>query len=123
MHAAIAVQLRAGQFRVGGDIIVPPAVLLSGGETTVTVQGNGRGGRNSEFLLALAAALAKDPAAPSASPRSPVTPTGSTERRQCRGDCPTQTPSPAPASRGIAIKQAVCRERCVRVFAALGDSS
>src|SRR5262249_7752220 len=34
-----------------------PAVLLSGGETTVTVRGQGRGGRNSEFLLSLAAAL------------------------------------------------------------------
>jgi len=34
-----------------------PCVLLSGGETTVTVRGNGRGGRNSEFLLALAIAL------------------------------------------------------------------
>jgi hydroxypyruvate reductase len=32
-------------------------VLLSGGETTVTVRGRGRGGRNSEFLLALALAL------------------------------------------------------------------
>jgi hydroxypyruvate reductase len=32
-------------------------VLLSGGETTVTVRGNGRGGRNAEFLLALAVAL------------------------------------------------------------------
>ena len=32
----------------------PPAVLLSGGETTVTVQGSGLGGRNAEFLLALA---------------------------------------------------------------------
>jgi hydroxypyruvate reductase len=31
--------------------------LLSGGETTVTVRGNGRGGRNVEFLLALAIAL------------------------------------------------------------------
>ncbi|MDE2389027.1 MAG: glycerate kinase [Betaproteobacteria bacterium] len=30
-----------------------PMVLLSGGETTVTVKGNGRGGRNSEFLLSL----------------------------------------------------------------------
>jgi hydroxypyruvate reductase len=29
-------------------------VLLSGGETTVTVVGNGRGGRNVEFLLAFA---------------------------------------------------------------------
>jgi hydroxypyruvate reductase len=32
-------------------------VLLSGGETTVTVRGQGRGGRNAEFLLALAVAL------------------------------------------------------------------
>jgi hydroxypyruvate reductase len=35
----------------------PPCVLLSGGETTVTVRGGGRGGRNAEFLLALAVAL------------------------------------------------------------------
>ncbi len=34
-----------------------PCVLLSGGETTVTVRGHGRGGRNAEFLLALAIAL------------------------------------------------------------------
>lgn len=35
----------------------PPLVLLSGGETTVTVRGSGCGGRNVEFLLALAIAL------------------------------------------------------------------
>ena len=35
----------------------PPCVLLSGGETTVTVRGQGRGGRNVEFLLSLALAL------------------------------------------------------------------
>jgi hydroxypyruvate reductase len=34
-----------------------PCVLLSGGETTVTVRGNGRGGRNVEFLLSLGIAL------------------------------------------------------------------
>ena len=34
-----------------------PCLLLSGGETTVTVRGKGRGGRNVEFLLALALAL------------------------------------------------------------------
>jgi len=34
-----------------------PCVLLSGGETTVTVRGNGRGGRNAEFLLGLAVRL------------------------------------------------------------------
>ena len=37
-------------------------VLLSGGETTVTVRGKGRGGRNAEFLLALAVALDGQPA-------------------------------------------------------------
>jgi glycerate 2-kinase len=38
-----------------------PCVLLSGGETTVTVRGGGRGGRNVEFLLALALALEEAP--------------------------------------------------------------
>jgi hydroxypyruvate reductase len=60
MHAAIALQLHAGRFRVGADPVALPAVLLSGGETTVTVRGHGRGGRNSEFLLSLCAALAND---------------------------------------------------------------
>jgi glycerate 2-kinase len=57
VHAGIALQVRARQFRVGGLLVAPPAVLLSGGETTVTVTGAGRGGRNVEFLLALAVAL------------------------------------------------------------------
>jgi len=34
-----------------------PCVLISGGETSVTVRGTGRGGRNAEYLLALAIAL------------------------------------------------------------------
>ena len=38
-----------------------PCVLLSGGETTVTLKGEGRGGRNSEFLLGLALALGGAP--------------------------------------------------------------
>lgn len=40
-----------------GQPFTRPCVLLSGGETTVTVKGNGRGGRNVEFLLGLAVAL------------------------------------------------------------------
>jgi hydroxypyruvate reductase len=40
-----------------GQPLAPPCVLLSGGETTVTVRGKGRGGRNVEFLLSLAVAL------------------------------------------------------------------
>jgi glycerate 2-kinase len=35
----------------------PPCVLISGGETTITLKGKGKGGRNTEFLLALAIAL------------------------------------------------------------------
>jgi glycerate 2-kinase len=35
----------------------PPCLLLSGGETTVTVRGEGRGGRNAEFQLGLVIAL------------------------------------------------------------------
>ena len=38
-----------------------PCVLLSGGETTVTVQGSGQGGRNVEFLLSLGIALNGEP--------------------------------------------------------------
>lgn len=40
-----------------GTPLPAPCVLLSGGETTVTVRGQGRGGRNVEFLLALTVAL------------------------------------------------------------------
>ncbi|HEX2147682.1 MAG TPA: glycerate kinase, partial [Pseudorhizobium sp.] len=53
VHAAVAREIasRSRPFH-------PPAVLLSGGETTVTLEGvGGRGGRNGEFALALALAL------------------------------------------------------------------
>lgn len=49
VHAALARQVATRQ-----QPFVPPCVILSGGETTVTVRGTGRGGRNVEFLLALA---------------------------------------------------------------------
>jgi hydroxypyruvate reductase len=45
------------QARRHGQPLAAPCVLLSGGETTVTLRGQGRGGRNVEFLLALALAL------------------------------------------------------------------
>lgn len=52
VHAGIARQIRRH-----GQPAKAPCVLLSGGETTVTVHGHGRGGRNTEFLLALAVVL------------------------------------------------------------------
>ena len=54
--AAIALQVAQR-----GEPFAVPCVLLSGGETTVTVRGNGRGGRNVEFLLALGIALGGHP--------------------------------------------------------------
>lgn len=48
VHAGIARQ--CGDW---GQPLEIPCVLLSGGETTVTVRGDGRGGRNAEFLLSL----------------------------------------------------------------------
>jgi glycerate 2-kinase len=47
----------ARQVATRGQPFEPPCVLLSGGETTVTVRGAGSGGRNVEFLLSLAVAL------------------------------------------------------------------
>jgi hydroxypyruvate reductase len=47
----------ARQVAMHGQPAPPPTVLLSGGETTVTVKGKGRGGRNVEFLLSLAVVL------------------------------------------------------------------
>ena len=53
VHAGIALHIKQhGQ---------KPCVILSGGETSVTVRGQGRGGRNVEFALALALALAGEP--------------------------------------------------------------
>lgn len=52
VHAGIAQQIVQH-----GQPARAPCVLLSGGETTVTVRGKGRGGRDAEFLLALAVAL------------------------------------------------------------------
>jgi glycerate 2-kinase len=47
----------AASVAIHGHPLPAPCVLLSGGETTVTVRGKGRGGRNVEFLLATAVAL------------------------------------------------------------------
>ena len=52
VHAAIARQVRRH-----GQPFTAPCIVLSGGEATVTLKGQGRGGRNTEFALALAIAL------------------------------------------------------------------
>ena len=49
VHAAVAKETLAT-----GNPVKPPACIISGGETTVTIRGKGRGGRNQEFALAAA---------------------------------------------------------------------
>jgi hydroxypyruvate reductase len=56
MHAAIA-----RETATSGNPVEPPACIISGGETTVTLRGNGLGGRNQEFALAAAIDIAGSP--------------------------------------------------------------
>ena len=51
-YAAIAREMRQSQ-----NPLAPPACILAGGETTVTLRGEGKGGRNQEFALAAALAI------------------------------------------------------------------
>jgi len=55
-HSAIAKEIIKT-----GHPIAPPACIISGGETTVTLQGQGRGGRNQEFCLSAAADITELP--------------------------------------------------------------
>ena len=48
----------AEEIAATGEPISPPAIVVSGGETTVTIRGDGRGGPNQEFALAAAGELA-----------------------------------------------------------------
>ena len=53
VHAAIAKEVL-----LSANPIPPPACIISGGETTVTLRGKGKGGRNQEFVLAAAMEIA-----------------------------------------------------------------
>ncbi|MFQ5743307.1 MAG: MOFRL family protein [Acidobacteriota bacterium] len=53
VHAAIAKEVQKS-----GRPVKPAACIISGGETTVTLRGPGKGGRNQEFVLAAALSLA-----------------------------------------------------------------
>ena len=51
-HALLAQHIRQGRSK-----LTPPACVVSGGETTVVVKGDGKGGRNQEFILAASIAI------------------------------------------------------------------
>ncbi|MGE0260692.1 MAG: glycerate kinase [Alphaproteobacteria bacterium] len=121
VHAAIALQLSAGRFRIGGSVVTPPAVLLSGGETTVTLgaagRGAGRGGRNSEFLLALTACLNGAPGiAALACDTDGIDGTEDNAGAMVYPDTLSRA-----ACGGVAIKEALARHDSYGFFAATGD--
>jgi glycerate 2-kinase len=117
VHAAIALQLKAGHLRIGDKAVVPPAVLLSGGETTVTIGGGGRGGRNTEFLLALGVAL---DGAPDISAIACDT-DGIDGTEDNAGAIVYSDSLARAAALGISAKAALADNDGYRFFAALGD--
>jgi glycerate 2-kinase len=121
MHAAIALQLRDGRLRVGPNSVALPAVLLSGGETTVTVRGRGRGGRNSEFLLSLAAALANSPGGAAGIAAIACDTDGIDGTEDNAGAILLPDSSSRAAAKGIAIKTALADNDSWGFFDALGD--
>jgi len=69
-----------------------PCVLLSGGETTVTMRGNGRGGRNVEFLLSMAIALDGLPGVHALAPTARVADAGVAGAAPAAGVVPDSRP-------------------------------
>ncbi|MGD9617403.1 MAG: glycerate kinase [Alphaproteobacteria bacterium] len=125
VHAAIALQLSAGRFRVGGTVVAPPAVLLSGGETTVTLstagRGSGRGGRNGEFLLALAAQLSSVPGGAPGIAALACDTDGIDGTQDNAGAIVYPDTVSRAAAQGLAIQQALAHHDSYGFFAATGD--
>ncbi len=111
--AGIALQVaRRGQpFR-------PPCVLLSGGETTVTVRGDGRGGRNVEFLLSLGIALQGAPGIYAIAGDTD----GVDGMEEIAGACLAPDTLARASARGIRASESLARNDGHGFFAALGDA-
>ena len=94
-----------------------PLVLLSGGETTVTVRGPGRGGRNTEYLLGLALALDGHPAISALAADTD----GIDGSEDNAGASSRRTRSGAAAQAGVDPVAALAANDAYSLFAALGD--
>lgn len=112
VHAGIARQVRRH-----GQPAQAPAVLISGGETTVTVRGQGRGGRNAEFLLALAVALNGEPGIHAAAGDTD----GIDGTEDNAGALLDPTSLARAAARGVDARRALADNDGYGFFAALGD--
>ena len=100
-----------------GVPLAGPCVLLSGGETTVTLKGAGRGGRNAEFLLGLALALGGHPRlAAIAGDTDGIDGSEDNAGALLLPDTPARA-----AAAGIDLRARLAENDAYGVFAALGD--
>ena len=95
-----------------------PCVLLSGGETTVTVRGKGRGGRNVEFLLSLAIALDGHPRIHALAGDTD----GVDGQEEIAGACMAPDTLARAWGRGLRPKEMLADNDAHSLFMALGDS-
>jgi glycerate 2-kinase len=100
-----------------GHPLPAPCVLLSGGETTVTVRGKGRGGRNVEFLLATAVALNGRPGIWAIAGDTD----GIDGAEEIAGAIITPDTIPRAAEKGISAKERLADNDGHGFFEALGD--
>ncbi len=112
MHAAIARQIIKT-----GHPVPPPACILSGGETTVTIKGDGLGGRNQEFVLRAAEDIAG---------RRPVVMlSGGTDGNDgptdAAGAIADNRTCDRAAKRGLDIKRFIAQNDSYHFFEKLGD--
>jgi len=95
----------AGECAAGRGPAAPPVCLLAGGETTVTIRGAGKGGRNQEFALAAGIALAEQG--------------GLRERVSVLALGTDGTDGPTDAAGGLILPDTIPPERLARARAAL----
>lgn len=95
-----------------------PCVLLSGGETTVTVRGKGRGGRNVEYLLSLAIALDGHPRIHALAGDTD----GVDGQEEIAGACMAPDTLARAWERGLRPKEVLADNDAHSLFMALGDS-
>ncbi len=111
-HAALALELKAAGRR---------ACILSGGELTVTLRGQGRGGPNQEYALALAIALKAEPGIVALSGDTDGTDGGGGEASDPAGALVDPTTLARAAMFGLVPAQSLADNDSTGFFAALGD--
>ena len=111
----------ARQIVTHGQPLPTPCVLLSGGETTVTVRGDGRGGRNVEFCLALTLALGEARHCPP-HPRLACDTDGVDGAEEVAGALIGPDTAERARTAGLDLAAELARNNAHPVFAALGDN-